>query len=320
MFVVFVIEFIIMNKYQDLWVQKYAPQSLDEIVLSEENREFFSSINEDTPHLLFYGNAGTGKTTLAKIIVKNILKCQYLYINASDENGVDTIRNKVISFSQTRSLDGKKKVIILDEFCGTTPEAQRILRNVMEEYASTTRFILTANYINRITEPIRSRCLIFNIQPKIEDILKRCSFILKSENVKVEDIQKEKLVNHINLNFPDMRRIINDLQKFSIQGHLNISTKNQIKDISQELFKKLLEKKGVLEIRKFVIEEEKNFASDYQNLMKELFDLIFYSKISEDKKKSLLLDIGEHMYRDNFVIDHEINFFCCLMNLHKSFN
>ena len=308
-----------MNKYQDLWVQKYAPQSLAEIVLSEDNRDFFSSINEDTPHLLFYGHAGTGKTTLAKIIVKNILGCQYLYINASDENGVDTIRNKVISFSQTRSLDGKKKVIILDEFCGTTPEAQRILRNVMEEYASTTRFILTANYINRITEPIRSRCLLFNIQPKIEDILKRCSFILKSENVKVEDNQKEKLVNHINLNFPDIRRIINDLQKFSISGNLNISTQNQVKNIAQDLFKTLLEKKNVLEIRKFIIEEEKNFGADYQNLMKELFDLIFSSKLSEEKKKPLLLDIGEHMYRDNFVMDHEINFFCCLVNLHKSF-
>lgn len=308
-----------MNKYQDLWVQKYAPQSLEEIVLSEENRDFFSSINEDTPHLLFYGHAGTGKTTLAKIIVKNILGCQYLYINASDENGVDTIRNKVISFSQTRSLDGKKKVIILDEFCGTTPEAQRILRNVMEEYASTTRFILTANYINRITEPIRSRCLLFNIQPKIEDILKRCSFILKSENVKVEDNQKEKLLNHINLNYPDMRRIINDLQKFSITGSLNISTQNQVKNTAQDLFKLLSEKNNILDIRKFVIEEEKNFGADYQNLMKELFDLIFSSKISEEKKKLLLLDIGEHMYRDNFVMDHEINFFCCLVNLHKIF-
>lgn len=104
-----------MSLYDQLWVERYRPKNLEDLVLSEDNRKFFSGISEDTPHLLLHGKNGTGKTTLAKIVVNDILKCQHLYINASDENGVDTIRNKVVSFAQTSSLDGKKKIIVLDE-------------------------------------------------------------------------------------------------------------------------------------------------------------------------------------------------------------
>jgi DNA polymerase III delta prime subunit len=305
-----------MNLYKKLWVQKYAPTTLDDLILSEENRLFFSKINDDTPHLLLYGNAGTGKTSLAKIIVNDVLKCQYLYINASDENGVDTIRNKVISFSQTKSFDGKKKVIILDEFCGTTPEAQRILRNVMEEYADNTRFILTANYINKIIEPIQSRCLLFNITPKLDETVLRCFRILESENIK--NVENNKLIAYVKNNFPDIRRIINDLQKFSISGELNITTNNLVKNCANEIFDSIVARKSLIEIRKFVISNEKNFAADYQSLLKEIFEISASSAfLNENDKKAFLLEIGEHMYRDNFVMDHEINFFCCLVNLSK---
>jgi DNA polymerase III delta prime subunit len=308
-----------MNRYQDLWVQKYSPKNLGDIILSSENRDFFSKINEDTPHILFYGNAGTGKTSLAKIIVNDILKCQYLYINASDENGVDTIRNKVISFSQTMSLDGKKKVIVLDEADGLSTESQRILRNVMEEYASTTRFILTANYFNKIIEPLHSRCLLFNIVPNLEDCVKRCCFILKSENIKVDEEQKQKLLQYINSNFPDIRRIINDLQRFSINGTLVIKNTDQTKNLAENIFADLKNGNAPLEIRKMVISQERNFGSDYQQLLKEIFEIIYESDLSEDKKKTLMLEVGEHMYRDNFVLDHEINFFCCILNIKKCF-
>lgn len=305
-----------MNLYKKLWVQKYAPTNLNDLILSEENRSFFSQINDDTPHLLLYGNAGTGKTSLAKIIVNDVLKCQYLYINASDENGVDTIRNKVISFSQTKSFDGKKKVIILDEFCGTTPEAQRILRNVMEEYADNTRFVLTANYINKIIEPIQSRCLLFNITPKLDETVLRCFRILEMENIK--NVENNKLIAFIKNNFPDIRRIINDLQKFSISGELKITTNNLVKNIANQIFDMIVAKNNIIEIRKFVLTNEKNFASDYQSLMKDIFDTSSeYAFSNDNDKKAFLLEIGEHMYRDNFVVDHEINFFCCLVNLSK---
>lgn len=309
-----------MSLYNQLWVEKYRPKTLQDLVLSEENSKFFSTIDENTPHLLLHGNAGTGKTTLAKILVNDVLKCQYLYINASDENGVDTIRNKVISFAQTSSLDGKKKVIILDEFCGTSGEAQRILRSVMEEYSNTTRFILTANYINRIIEPIQSRCLRFKIQPDITDCIKRCSYILKSENIIVDEQQKITLVEHIKKHYPDLRRIINDLQRFSASGTLTIKESDDIKNLAKKVYTNLTCKIDSIEIRKIVIENERSFAGDYQTLMKEIMDFFYNSaNIKDDKKKRILLDIGEHLYRDNFVVDHEINFFCCLMAIENTF-
>lgn len=308
------------SHYNDLWVERYRPVKLSDILLSKETRSHFESLNEDIPNMLFYGSPGTGKTTLAKIIVKDILKCQYLYINASDENGIDTIRNKVISFAQTRSMDGNKKVVILDEFCGTTGDAQRILRNVMEEYSESTRFVLTSNYLNKIIEPIKSRCLLFKLNPEENAVLVRCVEILIKEKVIIDETQKKLLPKFVNDRYPDLRRIINDLQKFSVTGELRIQEENSSLNFADSLFKQLLNKESVLELRKIVIENEKQFNNDFQQLMKSLFDLIYESSISDIKKKMLLLDLGEHMYRDNFVLDHEINFYCCLIAMENSLN
>jgi DNA polymerase III delta prime subunit len=302
-----------MTSYNSLWVEKYRPKTLKEIVLTDDNRVFFSSLNEETPHIMLWGKPGTGKTTLAKIVVNDILKCQYLYINASDENGVDTIRNKVVSFSQIRSFDGKKKVVILDESDGLTNEGQRILRNVMEEYAENTRFILTANYFNKIIEPIRSRCLLFNLKPNASDVLERCLYILNKESIQIDEDTKKNLSVFVEKRYPDLRRIINDLQKYSIDKNLQVNDKTDISNLTIEIFKSLLKKENILNLRKNVIEKENVFDSNYQNLLKEFFDLIYQSKLDDKKKKSILVEIGEYMYRDNSVLDHEINFFCCLL-------
>jgi replication factor C small subunit len=306
------------SHYDDLWVEKYRPSNLGEILLTKEIKNYFESMSEDIPNILFHGNAGTGKTTLAKILVKDVLKCQYLYINASDENGIDTIRNKVTSFAQVRSFDGQKKVIILDEFCGMTVDAQRILRNVMEEYHDTTRFILTANYSNKIIEPIKSRCILLELKTSMEDILKRCVFILIKEKIEIEESEKKKINQFVSSRYPDIRRIINDLQRFSISGKLIISENDKVSNFAQILFDKITNRTSSLDIRKFVIESETEFNNNYQNLLKSLFDIFYNSNLTENMKKVCLLDIGEYMYKDNFVLDHEINFYCCMFSLENS--
>ena len=169
-----------MNEFNSLWVEKYRPSTLDDIILSDENRiivEKFST-EQAIPNLLMCGCPGTGKTSLAKVIVNSVLQCQYLYINASDENGIDTIRSKVTQFAQTRSLDGSLKVIILDECDGLSQDAQRALRNTMEEYAAQTRFILTANYNHKIIPALQSRCQSIDMSPPLDKCVDRVSDIL----------------------------------------------------------------------------------------------------------------------------------------------
>ena len=304
------------SHYNQLWVEKYRPKTLEDILLDADIKDHFKKIVDDVPNLLFYGSPGTGKSTLAKVIVNDILKCQYLYINASDENGIDTIRNKVISFAKTRSIDGNKKVVILEEADGLTGESLRILRNVMEEYVDTTRFILTGNYLNKIIEPIRSRCIMFKLKTDVVSCIGRIVKILKEENIVVDSHLKVKLAEFITERFPDMRRILNDLQKYSVTGTLIMPEKDEITDLVGYIVKGItMTAMPVLELRKKVIESEKTFNNDYQQLLKQMFEYVYESDLPDNKKKSIMIDIGEYMYRDNFVLDHEINFFSCLLAL-----
>jgi len=308
------------SHYNDLWVEKYRPTSLSDVLLTTDERNYFNSITDDIPNLLFYGNPGTGKTTLSKVLINDILKCQYIYINASDECGVDTIRNKVISFAQVRSIDGLKKVVVLDEADGLSPESQRVLRNVMEEYHNTTRFILTGNYISKIIEPLKSRCVSFELKTTIEEVIKRSISILVKEKIEIVDDEKKKINSFIHRRFPDIRRIINDLQLFSVSGKLNILESDVVSNFSDSLYNKLISKESSLSIRKYVIESESLFNNNYQSLLKSLFEIFYESSIKENIKKLILIDIGEYMYKDNFVLDHEINFYCCINSLENTIN
>jgi len=308
------------SHYNDLWVEKYRPTSLSDVLLTTNERNYFNSITDDIPNLLFYGNPGTGKTTLSKVLINDILKCQYIYINASDECGVDTIRNKVISFAQVRSIDGLKKVVVLDEADGLSPESQRVLRNVMEEYHNTTRFILTGNYISKIIEPLKSRCVSFELKTTIEEVIKRSISILVKEKIEIIDEEKKKISSFIHKRFPDIRRIINDLQLFSVSGKLNILESDSISNFSDSLYNKLISRESSLSIRKYVIESESLFNNNYQSLLKSLFEIFYESNIKENIKKLILIDIGEYMYKDNFVLDHEINFYCCINSIENTIN
>ena len=158
------------------------------------------------------------------------------------------------------------------------------------------------------------------MHPDLKDCLKRCIYILKEEGVKVSPDQKNLLLPFIESRYPDLRRIINDLQKFSINGELIIKENDNIYDISEYVIKSLIERKNSLDIRKYVIESEKLFNNDYHQLLRGMFDFVYISQIPDNVKKMMVLEIGEYMYRDAFVLDHEINFFCCVLALEKCLN
>ena len=300
--------------FQNLFVEKYRPKTLADIVLTNEERLYFESLKlkEEIPNLLFAGNPGTGKTTLSKIIANDILDCQYLYINASDENGIDTIRSKVIGFASTKSLDGKLKLVLFDECDALTLDSQKALRNVIEEYSENTRFIFTCNYLFKIIPALQSRCQIFNLTPPLDGVLNRVVSILKNEGITVPDTEKQRLVELVRSGYPDLRRIINDIQKFSFTGTLVIKD-NQVKGIANKVVEKIKGKASPQELRKYVIEREQEFSGDYLQLLKEMFEVLFET----DTNANSLLVISEGMYKDAIVIDKEINWFSTCLKLYS---
>jgi len=299
------------------WIEKYRPAKLEDIVLSEPTRNILSAFvkNDEIPNIIFCGHAGIGKTTTSKVLIK-LLDAEHIYQNCS-EVGIDAVRNDITGFSRTKSFNGKKKIVLLDEVDGMASiEAQRSLRNVLEEYAAHCRFILTCNYKHRVIGPLQSRCQAIDLEPSITEVLKRCLFILKTENIAVDDESKKRLVYLVRKYFPDIRKCINEMQKFSATGALCIPDLNSQDEFSDKIIKLVLGKQ-VLQARKLIIENEVSFRGDYAVLMKSLFDCLCngnYS-LSEHQKKLWLITVGEYMYRSSFVLDQEINFYCLLLAL-----
>ena len=304
------------TKFDNLWVEKYRPKKLSEIVLSESNRAVFEKFDrcKEIPNLLFVGNAGIGKTSLAKIICKSILECQYLYINASDENGIDVIRTKVTNFARTKSFDGKNKCIILDETDGLSMDAQRALRNTMEEYSGMTRFILTANYNHKIITPLQSRCQSFDLTPPLKWCVERVYGILQREGVDLPKDETEKLTQFVKSCYPDLRKCINEIQKNCIGGKVVFDNLIKVKDAFVESLYNIVKGGLVIKARKKVIENETVFNGDYPELMRSLFNYIHdQDDIPDQKKAEQLVVISEYLYRSAFVVDQEINFYSCLI-------
>lgn len=301
------------KREHSLWVEKYRPQTLAEYVGNETVKETIQQYldNNDIPHLLLHGKAGTGKTTLAKLIV-NTIKCDHMIINASDENNVDTVRNKVKNFASSMGFAGFK-VIILDEFDYMTPNAQAILRNLMETFSKHCRFILTCNYHEKIIDPIKSRCQTFAITPPTKkDVAIQVTRILDAEKIKYD---LKNVADIISSYYPDIRRILNTCQLQSAKGELKVDHQIMVESNFQtklvDLLKANDDKRNMfMNIRQAVAD---NRLNDYS----EMYSML-YSRVDEyaaGNTANVILTIAEGLSKDALVVDKEIVFMSTIIQI-----
>mgnify|MGYP001988390340 FL=1 len=292
-----------------LWVEKYRPTDLSTYVGNEHLKEKVKVYleSEDVPHLLLFGKAGTGKTTLAKIVVNNI-DCDYMYINASDENKVDDVRNKIKTFASSVGFKSLK-VIILDECDYLTPNAQAALRNLMETFSKHCRFILTCNYVERIIDPIQSRCQSYKVvPPSKKEVAQQMVNILKEENCTFE---LDDIALIVNAGYPDIRRVINSAQRQIVDGKLKIDTSSVIQNnYKLQLLEMLSNGSKLNDIRQLIAD---NSISDYSELFRLLYDEV--DNYGKGKQAECIMNIAEAQYQDVHVVDKEINFMSLIIRL-----
>ena len=299
-------------KNNTLWVEKYRPETLDTYIGNDHLKSKVKVYLEsgDLPHLLLYGKAGTGKTTLAKILVKNI-ECDYIYINASDENNVETVRTKVKNFASTIGFKDFK-IIILDECDYITPNAQAALRNLMETFSKHCRFILTCNYVERIIDPIQSRCQSFQIVPPSKtEVAQRLNQILEEEEVNLE---LEELKILINSGYPDIRRIINTAQRNVVNSILTLDKgsviQNDYKLKLLEILKTQDKRNAFKTIRQLVADSQ---ITDFADLFRLLYDEV--DGYGKGHIAECILVIAKYELSDSQVVDKEINAMAMIIEL-----
>ena len=297
-------------KENTLYVERFRPTELKHYVGNENVKDTIQKYldQDDIQNFIFYGPAGTGKTALAKIKVKN-LDCDYLYINASDENGIDTIREKVKGFASAASWKGIK-VVILDEADFITIQGQAALRNVIETFSRSTRFILTCNFIERIIDPLQSRCQVLKIVPPTKmDVYNHLTWILADQlNISYtpEDL-KSLIVKY----YPDMRKMLNVLQ-MSVKDDSVVLDETVLTSNSyiKEVLKELVGNKKWLTIRQIIADSN---VKDFEELYRSLFE--HSSKYAPGKEGSVAIILNEHLYQANFRIDKEINIASCIAKI-----
>ena len=296
-----------------LWVEKYRADTLEGYVGNEHILEKVKIYiqNEDVPHLLLYGQAGTGKTTLAKIIT-NQIDCDLMYINASDENSVDAVRDKIRGFASSLGFR-KWKVIILDEADYLTPNAQAALRNLMETFSPSTRFILTCNFVEKVIDPIQSRCQTFAITPPSKkDVAKRLNDILTAEGVEFE---MSDLAFTVNSGYPDIRRVLNAAQRQVINGKLVIDKQstleaNYTEKVVQELMSNNDAKTKFTNVRQIIADSG---VKSFEPLYRTLYDRV--DDYGKGKVGQTILNIADGQYKDAMVVDKEINVMAMMLNI-----
>ena len=297
-----------------LWVEKYRPAKIEETVLPKSLKKTFQKIvtGGELPHMLFTGTAGLGKTTVARALC-NELDCDYILINGSEEGNIDTLRTKIKQFASSVSLQGGYKVVILDEADYLNPQStQPALRGFIEEFSNNCRFILTCNFKNRIIEPLHSRCGVYEFNTSKKDMvdlcqnfMARCQLILSNEQTKYDD----KAIAELIMKFaPDWRRVLNELQRYSINGMIDSGILTNIKDKNYDDLFSHLKNKDFKKMRNWVVN---NIDTDASAIFRAMYDRMS-DKVAPQSIPQLVLILADYQYKNAFVADHELNVVACL--------
>jgi len=311
-----------MNKLDNeyLWVEAYRPQKIDDCILPETQKTIFKEMvgNKDIPNMLLCGGPGMGKTTIAKALV-NEMGLDLMFINASLESGIDVLRTKIMNFASTVSFSGGVKIVILDEADYTNPQSfQPALRGFIEEFSNNCRFIFTCNYKNRIIPPLHSRCTVveFKIEksekPKLmQEFFNRIRHILKNENIKYDG---KVIAAVITKYFPDYRRVLNELQRYSVSGNIDEGILANVHELNMAELKASLVEKDWNRMRKWVVA---NLDNDSSTIFRKIYDVLL-PEVNEVPHLVLLL--ADYQYKASFVVDQEINMVACLTDIMSTVN
>lgn len=300
-----------------LWCEKYRPKKLEDVILTENLNQTFKKFvdQKNVPNLILSGGAGVGKTTCARAILEE-LNCDYIVINGSLKGNIDTLRVEIQNFASTVSLSGGRKYVILDEADYLNPNStQPALRNFMEEFSKNCGFILTCNFKNRIISPLHSRCATINFdfpsneKPKLASkLLKRIEYILTNENI---EFDRKVLSSLIISHFPDMRKTLNELQRYSVSGKIDSGILCNVKDISLSTLIKTLKDKNFNEMRKWVAQ---NIDNDINLIFRSIYDAS-NDFVSSETMPALVVALGEYQDKSSRVADQEINLAACLTEI-----
>ena len=298
-----------------LWTEKYRPKNIEDCILPERLKKPFQEYvsQKNIPNLLLTGGAGVGKTTVAKAMC-NEIGCDFMVINGSDENGIDMVRNKITNYASSMSFAGGRKVIIIDEADYLSANAQAAFRNAIEEFAVNCSFIFTCNFKNKIIEPLHSRCAVIEFGLKASEkssmagqFFKRIQTILATEEITYETPVVAELIKK---HFPDFRRVINELQRFSKFGNIDTGVLSQIVDVSLSDIIKFIKDKDFGAIRKWVASNDVDPTSLYRKLYDNLYEVLKPQSIPQ-----AVVILADYQYKQAFVADQEINLVACLTEL-----
>ena len=299
-----------------LWVERYRPSTVEELILPEGIKNTFREIigGDKIPNLILSGSAGTGKTSAAIVLCKE-LDCDYLMINGSDEGRlIETLRNKLTQYCSSVSMSGGRKVVIIDEADYMTPDSvQPAMRGFIEKFSSNCSFIFTCNFKNRIIEPIHSRCAVIDYsasdqQQMCADFMDRCNSILKEEGIESDPkVVAELIMKH----FPDFRRVLNELQRYSVSGKIDSGILLNISDTNMDELVEALKSKNFKSVRAWVVN---NLDNDPQKVYRKIYDKL-YEKCDPSSIPAIILVIANYQYKSAFVGDQEINLMACLVEI-----